>query len=90
MKDKKIEEEITFDTVLKKIKSMKGITAIQEKTKMRRARIKAGNNLLFILLHRGQGVTVKGMDKEGKWRMNRIEKVEDLGPWYDYAKKEGK
>ena len=88
MKDKEIEEELTVDNVLKKIKAVKGITAIH---KMRRVMIKSGNNLLFILLYRGEeGVTIKGRDKEGKWRMNRIEKPEDLKPWYDYAKKEVK
>lgn len=83
-----LNEEVTFDNVLKKIKAEEGITAVHI---MRRVMIKSGDNLLFILLRRGEeGVTVKGRDKEGKWRMNRIEKPEDLKLWYDYAKKEVK
>lgn len=83
MKDKEIEEELTFDKVLEKIKAVKGITAVR---KMRRVVIKSGNSVLFILLRRGQGVIIKDRNKEGKWRYTKIEKPEDLEHWYNYAK----
>ena len=85
MKDTETEEELTFDKVLEKITSMKGITAVQEKL-TQRARIRAGNSLLFVLLRRGQGVIIKDRNKEGKWRYTKIEKPEDLEHWYNYAK----
>ncbi|GAI11048.1 unnamed protein product, partial [marine sediment metagenome] len=87
-KTEEIISDITFDNVLKNLEDVKGITAIQETDKKQRVRIKAGNSLLFILVHRGKdkkALTIKGRDEEEKYRNYRIEKPEDLKQWYDYA-----
>lgn len=91
LETEEIPSEITFNEVLKNLKTVKGITTVQETDEKQRVRIKAGNFLLFILMHRGKdkkALTVKGRNEEGKYHNYRIEETKDMKHWYDYAEKE--